>query len=63
MTMLPKPHPGVTLAAFTHLVQTCANGVKFAHQLLCNLKISMLLKAFLQGIPQRVPQPQQEIDT
>jgi hypothetical protein len=55
MTMLPKPHPGVTLAAFTHLVRTRANRVKFAHQSLCNPKILTLLKAvrkkFLKGCP------------
>jgi hypothetical protein len=48
-------HPGVSLAAFTHSVRTRANGVKFAHQSLCNPKISTLLKAvrkgFLKGCP------------
>jgi hypothetical protein len=38
-------HPGMTLASFTHSVKTQANGVKFAHQLLCNPKILTLLKA------------------
>jgi hypothetical protein len=38
-------HTGVTLATFTHSVQTRANAVKFAHQSLCNPKISTLLKA------------------
>jgi hypothetical protein len=32
-------HPGVNLATFTHSVKTRANSIKFAHQLLCNLKI------------------------
>jgi hypothetical protein len=45
----------VNLATFTHSVKTCANKVKFAHQLLCNPKISTLLKAvrkgFLKGCP------------
>jgi hypothetical protein len=48
-------HPGVDLATFTHSVRTRSNGVKFAHQSLCNPKISMLLKAvqkgFLRGCP------------
>jgi hypothetical protein len=45
----------VNLATFTHSKQTRANQVKFAHQLLCNPKISTLLKAvrrgFLTGCP------------
>ena len=48
-------HPGVNLATFTHSVKTRASGVKFAHQSLCNPKISTLLKAvrkgFLDGCP------------
>ena len=48
-------HPGVHLPSFTHSVSTRANGVKFAHQLLCNPKILTLLKAvrrgFLKGCP------------
>ncbi len=51
----PMIHPGVDLATFTHSVRTRANGVKFAHQSLCNPKISTLLKAvrkgFLDGCP------------
>jgi hypothetical protein len=43
------------IAAFTHSVQRRANAVKFAHQSLCNPKISMMLKAtrrgFLKGCP------------
>jgi hypothetical protein len=58
VTTLPKPHPGITLAAFMHLVQTHANRVKFSHQLLCNPKILRLLKAackgFLKGCPTSV---------
>jgi hypothetical protein len=50
-------HPRVQLATFTHSVRTRANGVKFAHQSLCNPKISTLLKAvrrgFLKGCPNR----------
>jgi hypothetical protein len=48
-------HPGVTMATFTHSVQTWANAINFAHQSLCNPKISTLLKAirrgFLKGCP------------
>ncbi len=48
-------HPGVNSATFTHSVRTRGNGVKFAHQALCNPKISTLLKAvrhgFLHGCP------------
>jgi hypothetical protein len=48
-------HPGVTMATFTHSVQTQANAIKCAHQSLCNPKISTLLKAncrgFLKGCP------------
>jgi hypothetical protein len=43
------------VASFTHSVKTRANGVKFAHQSLCNPKILTLLKAiprgFLNGCP------------
>ncbi len=43
------------LATFMHSVQTRANAVKFAHQLLYNPKILSLMKAlrkgFLQGCP------------
>jgi hypothetical protein len=43
------------IAAFTHSVQTRENAVKFAHQSLCNPKISTMLKAtqhgFLMGCP------------
>jgi hypothetical protein len=44
-TLTPNYHPGINLATFTHLVRTQANAVKFAHQSLCNPKISTLLKA------------------
>ncbi len=48
-------HHGVNLATFTHSIKTRVNGVKFAHQSLCNPKISTLLKAvrkgFLTGCP------------
>jgi len=49
-------HYGATHAAsFAHSVKTRANAVKFAHQALCNPKISTLLKAvrrgFLDGCP------------
>ncbi len=37
------------IVVFAHSVQTRANAVKFAHQLLCNPKILMLLKATRHG--------------
>ncbi len=47
--------PHINVATFTHSVRTRANAVKFAHQSLCNPKISTLLKAvrkgFLKGCP------------
>jgi hypothetical protein len=46
-TTLPQP---AVLATFTHSMRTCANAVKFAHQSLCNPKIS----ANPTGFPQRV---------
>jgi len=50
------PHPAVVnVTSFTHLVKAQVNAVKFAHQSLCNPKISALLKAvqkeFLKGCP------------
>jgi hypothetical protein len=54
-TLQPAIHPGINLANFTHSVKTRANGVKFAHQSLCNPKNLTLLKAvrkgFLKGCP------------
>ena len=47
--------PQITIASFAHSVRTRANAVKFAHQSLCNPRISSLLKAvrkgFLKGCP------------
>ncbi len=47
--------PKKEIASFTHSVRTRANAVKFAHQSLCNPRISSLLKAvrkgFLNGCP------------
>jgi hypothetical protein len=58
---LPRPGPCIgraphqSIAGFTHSVKTRVNAVKFAHQSLCNPKISTLLKAvrkgFLDGCP------------
>jgi hypothetical protein len=49
-----NPTP-INVAPFTHSVRTHANAVKFAHQALCNPKISTLMKAlkkgFLKGCP------------
>jgi hypothetical protein len=50
-----KARDVVEMATFTHSVKTRANQVKFAHQSLCNPKVSTLLKAvrkgFLKGYP------------
>jgi hypothetical protein len=50
-----KNPPHVDWAALTHSIRTRANTVKFAHQSLCNPKISSLMKAmkkgFLKGCP------------
>ncbi len=52
---LPTPPQRVDGAMFTHSVRTQANTVKFTHQVMCNPKISSLLKAlqkgFLKGCP------------
>jgi hypothetical protein len=54
-TVTPDYHPGINLATFMHSEHTQANAGKFAHQSLCNPKISTLLKAtrkgFLKGCP------------
>ena len=51
----PPDHTSQHNAMFTHSVNTRANRVKFAHQSLCNPKISKLLRAtrkgFLKGCP------------
>ncbi len=45
-TLTSDAHDGVAhVASFTHSIKTRANGVKFAHQSLCNPKISTSLKA------------------
>jgi hypothetical protein len=51
----PTIHPGIDLASFTHSAHTCANGVKFAHQSLCNPKISTLLKTVRKGFLKSCP--------
>ncbi len=53
-----KNPPHVDWAAFTHSIRTSANAVRFAHQSLCNPKISSLMKAMKKGFLKRVPQPQ-----
>jgi hypothetical protein len=52
------PHPPMAQqerALFLHSMQTQANNVKFGHQLLCNPKISTLLKATRQGLLKGCP--------
>jgi hypothetical protein len=48
-------HDGVNLASFTHSVRMQSNGVKFAHQSLCNPKLSTLLKEVCKGFLKRCP--------
>jgi hypothetical protein len=48
--------------AFTHSITQRVNQVKFAHQALGSPKISKLLKAVRQGIPQRVSEYQRNFD-
>ncbi len=45
----------IDLATFTHSIRTRANSVMFAHQSLCNPKISMLLKATRRGFVRGCP--------
>jgi hypothetical protein len=56
-TTLPlDAHNGVAhVASFTHSIKTRANGVRFAHQSLCNPKISTLLKAVRRGFLDKCP--------
>jgi hypothetical protein len=50
-----KNPPHIDWAAFAHSIRTRTNAIKFAHQSLCNPKISSLMKAlkkgFLKGCP------------
>jgi hypothetical protein len=45
----------INLITFTHSIRTQANSVMFAHQSLCNPKISTLLKATRQGFVRGCP--------
>ena len=45
----------IDLATFTHSIRTRANSVMFAHQSLCNPKISTLLKATRRGFVRGCP--------
>ncbi len=45
----------IDLATFTHSVQTCANSVIFAHQSLCNPKISTLLRQHTEDLSAVAP--------
>jgi hypothetical protein len=45
----------IDLATFTHSIRTRAKSVMFAHQSLCNPKISMLLKATRRGFVRGCP--------
>ncbi len=51
---LPNPHP-LHFGLFTHVVRTKANGIKFAHQLLCSPTILTIFKAIRRGFLNRCP--------
>ena len=55
------PHQSFT--AFTHLIKTRVNAVKFAHQLLCNPKNLDIIESRTKRIPQRVSEHHQEVDS
>jgi hypothetical protein len=57
-----NPQP-IQVAGFTHSVQTRANAVKFAHQSLCNPKISTLMKALKKGFLKGCPHMNEELVT
>ncbi len=57
-----NPQP-IQVATFTHSVRTRANAVKFAHQLLCNPKISTLMKALKKGFLKGCPNMNEELIT
>ncbi len=50
-------------AMFTHSVRTRANAVKFAHQSMCNPKISSLMKALQKGFLKGCPNLSEELVT
>ncbi len=50
-----KNRTPINMAAFTHSIRTHANEVKFAHQSLCNPKISTLMKALTKGFIKGCP--------
>ena len=53
----------VDWAAFTHSIRTRTNAVKFAHQSLCNPKISSLMKAMKKGFLKGCPNLSEELVT
>ena len=48
-------HPSDEFGFFTHTIQTKANSIKFAHQLMCSPKISTILKAIRRDFLDRCP--------
>ena len=50
-------------AMFTHSIRTRANAVKFAHQSMCNPKISSLMKALRKGFLKGCPNVSEELVT
>jgi hypothetical protein len=55
-----NPQP-IQVATFTHSMRTRANPVKFAHQLLCNPRISTLMKALKKGFLKGCPNMNKEL--
>jgi hypothetical protein len=55
--------PCATVAMFAHSVQTRANTVKFGHQVMCNPKISLILKALGKGFLKGCPNLSEELVT
>jgi hypothetical protein len=53
----------IQVAGFTHSVRTRANAIKFAHQSLCNPKISTLVKALKKGFLKGCPNMNMELVT
>jgi len=51
------------VAMFTHSVRTRANAIKFAHQSMCNPKISSLMKALQKGYLKGCPNLSEELVT
>ncbi len=64
LAKLPTPQDKKEdVAMFTHSKRTHANAVEFAHQSMCNPKISSLMKALLKGYLKGCPNLSEELVT